>query len=362
MRTRKGLLLFGAVILLIAAILSGCGGGGSGSGSQSSGGSGQSEATATTGTGGSGGGSSDKVYELKLGHNVTVDSEMDKGARKFAELVEQKTNGRVKVTVFPSAQLGSEIDMVENLGQGVIDIVIPGDGIFGTFFPEYQGLVLPFLIESVEHMDKVYSSEIGQEISKILEEKVNARLLAVWHRGARNLTANKEIRTPDDLQGLKLRVTTIPLVIESWKALGANPTPIPFPELFVALQQGTVDAQENPFDLIYTSKFYEVQKYVMLTQHTYSPWLFLVKKDRYDGFPDDIKKAFDEAVQEATAYQNQLVKESQEEYKKKLQEAGMTIVEVDRNLFVQKYMESGVEEQLQKELAPNLFERVRALK
>jgi TRAP-type transport system periplasmic protein len=351
---KKGKLGIGFVILLIAAVLLvGCSRGG-----------GSTEPSSSNGTGGSldAAGTDEKVYELKLGHNVTVDSEVDKGAKKFAELVEEKTNGKVKVQVYPSAQLGSEIDMVENLGIGAIDIVIPGDGAFGSFIPEYQGLVLPFLFDNVEHMDRVYDSEIGEEINQAFQEKVNSRMLAVWHRGARNLTANKEIKTPEELEGIKLRVTTIPLVVKAWEAVGANPTPIDFGELFISLQQKAVDAQENPLDLIYSAKFHEVQSHVMLTEHTYSPWLFLINNDVYGSFPEDIKKQFDEAVAEATTFQNQLVKDSQDEYKKKLSEAGMTIVEVDKELFRQKYQESGVEEILKKDMAPNLLERVRELK
>lgn len=304
---------------------------------------------------------SGETFELKLGHNVTVDSEVDKGAKKFKELVEEKTDGRVKVEVFPSAQLGSEIDMVENMGLGAIDIVIPGDGAFGSYIPKYQGLVLPFLFDNVDHMDRVYKSEIGEEINQELVNGVNSRMLAVWHRGARNLTANKAIKSPEDMQGMKLRVPTIPLVVKAWEGIGANPTPIDFGELFVTLQQGGVDGQENPLDLIYTSNFHEVQSHVMMTEHTYSPWLFLINNDVYESFPEDIRTQFDEAVAEATEFQNELVKNSQEEYKKALEEKGMTVVEVDKELFRSAYQASGVEEELKKEWAPNLIERVREL-
>ncbi|MDN4609177.1 TRAP transporter substrate-binding protein [Sporosarcina highlanderae] len=302
------------------------------------------------------------IYKLKLGHNVTVNSEVDKGAKKFKELVEEKTGGKVTVEVFPSAQLGSEIDMVENTGLGAIDIVIPGDGAFGSYIPKYQGLVLPFLFDNIEHMDRVYKSEIGDEINQEFLNVANSRMLAVWHRGARNLTANKEITSPDDMKGMKLRVPTIPLVVKAWEGIGANPTPIDFGELFITLQQGGVDGQENPLDLIYTSNFHEVQSHLMLTEHTYSPWVFLINNDVYESFPEDIRKQFDEAVAEATEYQNQLVKDSQEDYKQKLQEKGMTIVEVDKSLFRDKYHASGVEEKLKSQWAPNLIERVRDLK
>jgi TRAP-type transport system periplasmic protein len=337
------------MMLVIAMFLIGCSRGGGTSTDVSS----ESDSEST--------GTEEKVWELKLGHNVTVDSELDKGAKKFKELVEAKTNGRVKVEVFPSAQLGSEIDMVENMGLGAIDIVIPGDGAFGSYIPKYQGLVLPFLFDNVDHMDRVYKSDIGEEINAELLEKVNSRMLAVWHRGARNLTANEEISSPDGLDGMKLRVPTIPLVVKAWEALGASPTPIDFGELFISLQQKAVDGQENPLDLIYTSNFHEVQSHIMLTEHTYSPWLFLMNNDVYESFPEDIRVLVDEAIAEATDYQNQLVKDNQEDYKKKLKEKGMTIVEVDKELFREKYKASGVEEELKKEWAPNLIERVRDL-
>lgn len=305
-----------------------------------------------------------KVYELKLGHNVTPGSDVDLGAIKFKELVEQKTNGQVKVTIFPAAQLGSEIDSVKNMGQGAIDIVIPGDGAFGTYAPKYQALVLPFLFNSIEHMDKAYASDLGKELNAEFEKSCNSSVLAVWHRGARNITAKKPINTPDDLKGMKLRVTTIPIIVDAWKAMGANPTPIAFPELFVSLQQGVVDGQENPLDLIYTSKFQEVQSHVTLTKHTYSPWLFMMNKAKYQSFPADIKKLFDEALTEATAYQHELVKESDNKNLKLLKDAGMIAVEPNRDAFVKKFTDSGVEAKMAEKnpAIPDIIKRIRDLK
>ncbi|WP_051533910.1 TRAP transporter substrate-binding protein [Desulfitibacter alkalitolerans] len=302
------------------------------------------------------------TYNLKLGHNVTPGSAVDEGAKKFKEIVEAKTDGRITVEVFPSAQLGSEIDMVKNMGMGVIDIVIPGDGALGTYAPKFQGLVLPFLFDSIEHMDKVYAGEIGKELDATFRETANSTILEVWHRGPRNLTANEAKLTPDDLRGMKLRVTTIPIIVSVWEALGANPTPIAFPELFISLQQGVVDGQENPLDLIYTSNFHEVQSHVMLTQHTYSPWFFMINVDLYDGFPDDLRQKFDEALAEATEFQKQLVRESEDMYLQLLKDKGMQVIEVDRSLFMKKYEESGVEEKLAPQMLPNLVQRVKAVR
>ncbi|MBF6615751.1 MAG: TRAP transporter substrate-binding protein [Candidimonas sp.] len=298
---------------------------------------------------------------LRVGYIVSVDSEVDKGANKFKELLEASTAGAVKVNLFPNAQLGGEVDMLKSLKEGVIDVVIAGDGILGPFLPEYQGLVLPFLIKDYGHMDRVYQGEVGKEINEVLMKKVNGRVTGYWHRGAKSVTANKPISTPKDLEGLKLRVVPSPLVVAAWKALGASTTPMSFQELFVALQLGTVDAQNNPLDLIYSANFYEVQDYVILTKDTYTPWAFITNDKLYQNFPADIKANFDDAFKAARDYQNELVAESGDEYVKLLQEKNMKFVEPDRELFKSTLAGSGVLEAFKDKMAPNLFERIAAL-
>lgn len=298
---------------------------------------------------------------LKVGYIVSVDSEVDKGAKKFKELLEASTDGKVQVNLFPNAQLGGEVDMLKSLKNGVIDMVIAGDGILAPFLPEYQGLVLPFLIKDYDHMDRVYGGEIGNEINDVLLKKVNGRVLGYWHRGPKSLTANKPINSPEDLDGLKLRVVPTPLVVAAWKALGASTTPMNFQELFVALQLGTVDAQDNPLDLIYSANFYEVQKYVILTKDTYTPWAFIVNDKLYKNFPDNIKEKFDTAFEEAKRYQNDLVDQSDETYTKKLKEKNMSFIEPDRDLFKNKLAQSNVLAEFKDKMAPNLFERINDL-
>lgn len=191
---------------------------------------------------------SDEQVTLQLGHNAPVDSAVGIGASTLKEKVEEKTDGKITIEIFPNAELGDEVSMIENMGLGVQEMVLTGDGIFGTFFPEYEGLLLPFLIKDSEHMDKVYNGEIGQEMSDSLVDQVNSRILASYHRGGRNLTANKPITSPEDLEGFKLRLPPIGFIEEAWGQFGANPTQMDFGELYVALQQGTVDGQENPVE------------------------------------------------------------------------------------------------------------------
>ncbi|MFC4297287.1 MAG: TRAP transporter substrate-binding protein [Castellaniella sp.] len=298
---------------------------------------------------------------LKVGYIVSVDTEVDKGAKKFKEILESSTDGRVKVNLFPNAQLGGEVDMLKGLKEGVIDVVIAGDGILAPFLPKYQGLVLPFLIKDFGHMDRVYGGEVGKEINDVLMQKVEGRVLGYWHRGPKSLTANKLIKEPKDLEGLKLRTVPTPLVVAAWKALGASTTPMNFEELFVALQLKTVDAQDNPLDLIYSANFYEVQKYVILTKDTYTPWAFIVSDRLYQKFPEDVRAKFDEAFKAAGKYQNELVDQSDELYVRKLKEKGMEFIEPDRALFQSRLSASGVMDEFKDKLAPGLFEKIKAL-
>ncbi|MET3504632.1 TRAP transporter substrate-binding protein [Halalkalibacter oceani] len=300
-------------------------------------------------------------YSIDIGYINATDSETDLGAQKFKELIEERTGGELTVNIFANAQLGGERDLLEGMSLQTVDMVITGDAIFGMFAPEYSGLSLPFLIKDTDHLDRVLDGEVGDEINAAINESLNSRILDYWHRGPRNLTANTEIRTPDDLNGMKLRVPEIPLVVEAWKILGANPTPMAFDQLYVALEQKTVDGQENPLDMIYTSKLHEVQNYVMTTQHLIAPMVVVINNDTFESFPEEMQAQVVEAIEEAGTYQKQLVKENEEIYRQLIIDDGTTIIDdVDRDAFAKKLEESNIVEQFQGEWAPDLVERIRA--
>ncbi|GAI05652.1 unnamed protein product, partial [marine sediment metagenome] len=178
----------------------------------------------------------------------------------FAELVKEKTNGEVEIQVFPSSQLGNQRDLIEGLIFGTLDLTLTSTAVLGNFLPKIAIFDLPFLFRDVKHAYKALDS-IGMEIGKELEPK-GIKLLAFFENGVRHLTNNvRPVRAPEDMKGLKIRVMEQKIYIEMMKALGANPTPMAFGELFTALQQGTVDGQENPVSHIWTKRFFEVQKY-----------------------------------------------------------------------------------------------------
>jgi tripartite ATP-independent transporter DctP family solute receptor len=261
---------------------------------------------------------------LKLGH-VNSDKDLWQDASlKFAELVNQKTGGKVKVEVYPSSQLGNDRDMAEGLQMGSVDFALIA-GVLGNFEPTIQLLEMPYLFRDDDHLRKVLYGPIGQEIFDKLLKNAGIRGLAYWDRGPREVTSNKPINSPADLKGLKIRVPEIPPMVAAWKAMGANPTPMAFGEVYTALQQHTIDAQENPISIIYSARFYEVQKYLAMTHHKYEYVILAMSDKTYQKLSPDQQKAVEEAAKEAADYYNNLVTTSTDKMLQELKDKGMQV-------------------------------------
>lgn len=251
-----------------------------------------------------------------------------KGLLKFKEIVEEKTNGQIKVETYHSGQLGDDRTMTEALQIGSQEVVIPSTAPLANFVPEFSIFDFPFLFPSEEVADKVLDGEVGQKFLDKLESQ-NLVGLAYWENGFRDVTNSKRpIATAADFKGLKLRTMENELHLEAFRALGANPTPMALTELFTAMQQGTVDGQENPYATIYLQKFYEVQDHVSNTHHIYSPFVFLMSKSFYDGLTEEQQKIVKDAALEAGKYERELNREANNKNLADLQEAGMTYTEV----------------------------------
>ncbi|MFC4768073.1 TRAP transporter substrate-binding protein [Effusibacillus consociatus] len=273
-------------------------------------------------------GGSGKAVELKIGHTLSDTSHYQKGMEKFKELVESKTNGQVKIKIFPNGSLGGERDMIEGLKVGSIDMVLTSTGPMSGFAPEVTVVDLPFLFRDAEHAHKVLDGKIGTELRNKVESKLSVKTLAWWENGFRNVTNSKRaVNKPEDLKGLKIRTMENDIHMDSFRALGSAPTPMAFTELFTALQQGVIDAEENPVPVIMTSRFYEVQKHLTMTRHFYSPSLMLIAKSKFDGLTDDQKKAIEQAAVEAGKYERQVVQDMEKQYLGDLKNKGMQIVE-----------------------------------
>ncbi|GEN54679.1 TRAP transporter substrate-binding protein [Halobacillus faecis] len=306
--------LFGLLsMVLLITVLAACGN----SGAESSSGEGESAS-----------GDSGEAKTIKAGIGLNSDHPQYKGLLKFKEIVEEKTDGAIKVDTYHSGQLGDDRSMTEALQLGTQEVVIPSTAPLANFVPEFSVFDIPFLFPNEQVADEVLDGEVGQELLGKLEEQ-NLVGLSYWENGFRDLTnSERAVASIDDFDGLKIRTMENDLHLDAFKALGANPTPMAFTELFTAMQQGTVDGQENPYATIYLQKFYEVQDHVSNTHHIYSPFVFLMSKSFYDGLTEDQQKIVKDAAVEAGKHERKLNREANEKYLKQLQEEGMEYTEI----------------------------------
>ncbi|MBO0588558.1 TRAP transporter substrate-binding protein [Sporosarcina sp. E16_8] len=276
----------------------------------------------------SAGSSKAEVKKIRAGLGLNDLHPQYKGLIKFKEIVEEKTDGQIIVETYHSGQLGDDRTMTEALQLGSQEVTIPSTAPLANFVPEFGIFDFPFLFPTVEVADEVLDGEVGKKILDKLESQ-NLVGLAYWENGYRDVTNSKQaIATAADFKGLKLRTMENELHLEAFRALGANPTPMAFTELFTALQQKTVDGQENPLATIYLQKYYEVQSHVSNTNHVYSPFVFLMSKSFYDDLTEEQQKIVKEAAIEAGIYERQLNREANETNLADLQTEGITYTEV----------------------------------
>jgi tripartite ATP-independent transporter DctP family solute receptor len=250
------------------------------------------------------------------------------GMEKFAELVEKKSGGRLKVQVFPGGALGSDQANVSALQGGTLEMAAMNSGIFASLVKEFAIYDFPFMFGNAKEADAVVDGPFGQGLHKKLEEKGLVGL-AYYELGFRELTNSKRpITKVDDIAGLKLRVIPNPINVDWVKALGANPTPLPFPELYAALEQGAVDGQENPVATIKGAKLYEVQKYMTLTNHQYNPQSVVISKKFWDSLAPADRKVLQEAATESAAYQRTQSRAQLQAGLEDLRKGGMQVSEL----------------------------------
>jgi TRAP-type transport system periplasmic protein len=283
----------------------------------------------------SGSSGGDKQVTLKLGHIAAENDPWHLGAKKFAELVEEKTNGSVKIDLYASSTLGNDRDLIEGMQLGSVDFALVA-GVLSNFYEPYAILELPYLFRDREHMQSVLYGEVGDKLKEDLLANTQVRGLEFWERTPRQLTANEKITSPAELDGIKIRVPEIPASIAAWEAMGSTPTPMAFSEVYSSLQTGVIDAQENPVALIESTKLNEVQKYLINTNHVYGYVMLTMSDSAYKKLSKDQQKAVEEAAKEATEYENEIVYEQEKELLEKLTGAGMEVVEVDTAPFMEK--------------------------
>jgi TRAP-type transport system periplasmic protein len=271
---------------------------------------------------------------LKLGHLANEENTWHKAAVKFGEELSALTDGRIAVEVYPNESLGRELDLINGMQLGTADMTITGESL-QNWAPMAALLAIPYAYRSLEHMDEVAGGEVGDAIEAQIIETAQIRPIAYFARGPRNLTSNREITHPDQLNGLKLRVPNVPLFVGVWSALGAAPTPMAFSEVFTSLQNGTIDAQENPLALIKSANFNEVQSHVNKTEHVRS-WIYLtIAEMTWDRLSEEDQAAVMEAAARAQAHERELFLADEEALVAELEGKGMTFVEVDAAAFAE---------------------------
>eukprot|EP01035_Chromulina_nebulosa_P002932 gene2932-4000_t len=242
---------------------------------------------------------------IKFAFQNQKDHPQAQGAQKFADLVAAKTNGRIAVKLFPGGTLGGDLQTVSALQGGTVEMTVLNAGILSAQAKEFGIYDFPFLFATPQEADAVTDGPFGKKLLDKLSAK-NLVGLGYWELGFRNLTNSKRpITKLEDLEGLKLRVIPNPINVDWVKALGANPTPLPFPEVYAALEQKAIDGQENPITVINANKFYEVQKYLTVTNHVYSPWIVLVSKKYWDGLSKAEQKVLLDAAKKSRDFERQ---------------------------------------------------------
>jgi tripartite ATP-independent transporter DctP family solute receptor len=265
---------------------------------------------------------------LKISNGVNEQHPSYLAGKKFGEILAAKLPGKYTVQVYANAQLGDDVRATEGVRMGTLEMVTTSASPLTGLVPEFNVFDLPFIVPSEKAADAIFDGPIGAKLAAALEPK-GIKLLAYYENGFRQLTNSaREVKSPADLKGLKIRTMQNPIHLEAFRAMGANPTPMPFSEVFTALQQKTIDGQENPIPTIWLSKFYEVQKFVSLTGHVYGPHIVLIGKKLWDSFPAGDQKVIAEAAQESAIYQRSINRKMNRDFVDNLKKAGINVTEL----------------------------------
>ena len=322
---KKKVLAVLIVAALAVSVVTGCGG----SSSPSKSGSASGSASGSTSAAAAGG-----EYAMKSGSTTPDTHPYNLGMKRLNELLQEKTNGAVSVDHFGSSQLGGERDLIEGLQLGSVQMCCISTAPLSGFTDSFLVFDLPFIFETSEQARAVMDSDVGTEILNSVEDQ---GLVGVcwFENGFRNVTNNvKPINKPEDLKGLKIRTMENQMHMAAFQIMGADPTPMAMGEVFTALQQGTIDGEENPVPIVESNKLDEVQKYNSLTGHLFSPAPVFISKDYYDGMPEEYQKAVMEAGKESVEYQREQIDEQTASGIEVMKErTGMETNEVDKSLF-----------------------------
>lgn len=303
-----------------------------------------------------------QAIAIKLGNVQATGDIVQAGLKKFADLVGERTKGQIQVQVFPASQLGTEQELLEGVQLGTVHMFEGSTGSVGRFLPDLEAFAAPYIWRDPDHMLKTVRGPVGQGLAERLVKAKGIRVLDFgWLFGNRYLTTkSKAILKPDDLKGMKIRVQPTAIYLETIKAMGANPTTMDFKEVYLGLQSGVIDGQENPPFVIFNNKLFEVQKFLMLTAHITQNQAVVINDKFYQGLSPEFRKVLTEAAYEAGNFQNDLILKSEKEYLDKLKEKGMAIVQPDVKAF--REATKDVWKKVSEKWEPGLYGRIQNVK
>ena len=299
-------------------------------------------------------------FNFTFAHVLIESTPNARAAVKFKEEVEKNSDGRIAINIRPAAQLGGDVEIIEQTQMNLVQIAIPPTGNLANFDQKMFLFDLPYLMPNEEAMKRVLDGEIGREVLDGLE-KSNLKGINYWGAGFRNMTNNiRPITKPDDLKNIKMRVLQAPTVMATYRTYGANPTAMAFTEVYNGLQQGVIEGQENPYANIDSMKFYEVQKYMTLTHHTYHTYAAVMNKAAWESLPDDLQTVMQEAFDVSRDYARELTLEDEKEIYERIKDQ-IEIIELTdegREAFIEK--SQPLYKQFEKQLTPELIAKAQA--
>lgn len=282
-------------------------------------------------------GSASAFIHLKVGTTTAPDGHYVLGLVAMQKALEEYSNGEMTLDIYPNSALGGESDMMDAVSMGTQDMVLSSTGpipSFSSATTNWSTLDLPYLFETEEDAYAVFDSEVGQALLAEFEG-TGIKAIGFWENGFREMTNNsKEVATPADLSGMKIRTMENAVHMATYTALGATPTAMAWGEIFSALQQGTVDGQENPLAIILTAKVYEVQKYVSMIDLFYSPCVLMISEDVYNGFTDEQREAFDKAAEDGKNAERQISQEIKASAREAMEAEGVVFTDVNKDEWI----------------------------
>lgn len=252
---------------------------------------------------------------------------------RFAEAVAERTGGKVTFQIAHSGMTGSWEHLIEGLQIGTNDIVLESIGTLDRYDPLPGVEAFPYLVRDLDHFNAIYYGEVGAAFMDEVSKRTGFRIIGAGYRGARKLSANRAIESVEDLAGLRLRVPPLRMYRQTWEYLGASPTPMPATEIYTGLQQGIIDGQENPLEFIDSMNVYEVQSHIMNTDHVIGAMTFIFDQARFDSYQTELQEILIEEGQAAMKWGSQRMLEMENDYIRTFEEAGVTIVSLDREPF-----------------------------